>query len=61
LKATEPTARESTALPEDAAVLQAYIDLINSVGDQVDPRLILATGFLCFAAETWRITYVTSD
>jgi MFS transporter, DHA2 family, multidrug resistance protein len=23
--------------------------------------LILATGFLCFAAETWWITYVTSD
>src|SRR5262249_29865402 len=28
---------------------------------KVDPRLMLATGFLCFAAGTWWMTYVTSD
>jgi hypothetical protein len=38
LKATEPTARESTALPEDAAVLQAYIDLINSERETIWAR-----------------------
>jgi DHA2 family multidrug resistance protein len=28
---------------------------------KVDPRLMLASGFLCFAAGTWWMTYLTSD
>ncbi len=29
--------------------------------NKVDPRLMLASGFLCFAAGTWWMTYLTSD
>jgi hypothetical protein len=38
MKADDPKARESAALPEDIAVLQAYIDLINSERETIWAR-----------------------
>ena len=29
--------------------------------DKVDPRLILAAGFVFFAIGTWQMTYITAD
>ena len=38
MKADDPKARESAALPEDIAVLQAYVDLINSERETIWAR-----------------------